>query len=201
MYKKLLSGILCVSMIGFVAIAAHAYPSRLGGWAVWPGTVSVFTQWLGVADFEKAPTTVEVTLDLIEVQVHYFNPGGNGGGIGTPFYPDLQVAVEQDLSEPVSKNGKYETTIIFEDSYLYFKLEDYLPPPPNPQWTPDVDNVDVIEMDVYIRGYSDLDDDGFVDDETAYLKANCILSEDGTAYECVTLETWGYKQKSQINPY
>ena len=203
--KSWLIGVLLISVWALLGTNAHAYPGTIGGWGAFPKCVCVWSEWLGVANYEIKPTEVDVTIDLLEVQLHYLNPAGQGGGWGNPFYPGVQVTGQQALNLPVSKKGKYLSTICFLDDVLFAAIPlGSIPAPPNPQWTLDTEGhyVVVLKMYVTIRGYSDSNGDGIVDNwETAHVAGTCTLNSARDGYNCVTEENWGYKKSDPNCPY
>ena len=182
----------------------NAYPPTLGGWGAWPKCVLVWSDWLGVANYEVKPSDVNVTIELLKVQIHYLNPGGQGGGLGQPFYPVAEdIGGTDPLSDPVDKKGKYHSEITFTGDVLLDAIDpSSVPPPPNPQWTIDpVDPVVVLEMYVTIRGFADFDGDGTPEKETAHVAGPCTLNYDRTQYTCTTGDSWGYKKSDPTCPY
>jgi hypothetical protein len=204
MIKRCLSfGVVAIGLMAILVSTIHAYPSRPGGWGVSPyNSLLVWSEWLGVAKPEVSPTEIKVSLQLTDVTLFYFNPGGNGGGLSSHnFNPNLTLEGEDvPDSDSVSKSGKYYSEIIFENSQLIqgvISSPDF-PEPPNDQWTLDEEKIQVNQMYVTIIGYSDINpEDGTADFETAYVLGFCELNYDGTAYHCTTLDTWGYKKNDQ----
>ena len=204
MFKRLLlTAALCIGLFSLLGTNAHAYPAAPGGWGAWPGSVCVWTDWKGVANYEIKPTNVDVTLFISKVQLHYLNPGGQPGGLGQPFYPDVEIAVDGEMNEGVAKNGKYQMLLCFENEVLSSLVEPFAPDPPNDAWTLDPENpVVILEMFVRIRGFSDFDDDVIgTETETAYIAGPCTLNYDGTDYTCVTEEEWNWTKKDPICPH
>lgn len=160
MFNKLFfGGLLCLGVLGFTAAGVYAYPATTGGWGAWPGSVTIWSDWKGVADYEKKPTDLTVTILFLEVQVQYINPGGNDGGLGEPFYPDAELSYKEGLGQgqDISKNGRFFSEVPFTDEEILAAIEDDLPEPPNPKWQPD--SVTVLRMHVTIEGFSDWDGD------------------------------------------
>ena len=211
MFKRLLLiGVLCFAMMALVGTTAHAYPSAAtGGWGVWPwNSLNVWSDWKKVANSEKDSTLIRATLIATIVEAHYLNPGDQGGGISHNFYVEVEFTGEDiPENEWISRNGQYHSEIIFEE-------EDYEPiilaalaaacdpDLPNDKWYLDLESpITILEMYILIEGFSELDDDGLVDDETAHIAGTCTLNFDRTEYICVTEESWGWKKKDQVNPY
>jgi hypothetical protein len=119
-----------------------------------------------------------------------------------PFYPEAQVeGTDVFNGDSATRNGRYHSVICFEAGDFDIP-EEIIPDPPNPKWTRDPDSLVLLENDTWIRGYSDLDGDGFTETETAHLKLNCTLNYDRTEYICVIEESWGWKRnKDEICPY
>lgn len=204
MFKRvLLTGVLCIGLVGLFATQAVAYPARIGGWGSTHGSVCVWSDWFGVSNYEKTPTDVTVTILLLEVQVHYLNPGGGGGGVGTPFYPNVEAQGTQIGLKPLDKKGKAFSEICFNDQELIEAIGiENIPPPPNPQWTLDSSTIVVRKMHVTIKGYSDFDDlYPPAEKETAHAAGLCTLNNNQTAYGCVEEERWIYSNKVPNCPY
>lgn len=207
MFKRLLlRGALCIGLFALLGTNAHAYPAAPGGWGAWPGSVSVWTDWKGVSNYEIKPTNADVTLFISKVQLHYLNPGGQPGGLGNPFYPDVEISMDGALNDSVSKNGRYQMLLSFDDSLLIELIMNSgaeIPDPPNPQWTLDPEHpVVILEMFVRIRGFSDFDDKIIgTETETAHVAGPCTLNYDGTDYTCVTEEEWNWKKNNPVCPY
>jgi hypothetical protein len=191
--KSFLIGVLFIGVWAMLISNAQAYPATSGGWGAWPKCVLIWSDWLGVANYEIKPTDVEVTLDLRLAELSYINPGNQDGGVGQPFDPDTVVTGTQALSNPVSKNGKYHSEITFGKDVLLGAIPDAsLPPLQNPNWY--YNDIVVLKMYVTIRGYSDLDGDGDPETETARVGGTCTLNFDRTEYICVTEEIWRYRK-------
>ena len=204
------SWLICVLFIMVWALSgtnAFAYPaSATGVWGGFLKCVCIYSDWVGVGNYEVKPTDVEVTLELLEVRLHYLNPSGKPGGLGEAFYPDAEVTGEQAASGSITKNGKFHSEICFTDDELYAGIDEALIPlPPNPQWTLDLEGhyVRVYKMYVTIRGYSDFDGDiGHVTEtETSHLAGTCTLNEKKGTYECGTEHFWNYKNSDPDCPF
>lgn len=197
--RLLLKTALCIGLFAFLGSNAHAgYPATVGGWYATWGSVCVWAEWKGVQNYEITPTDADVTLFVQKVQLHYLNPAGQPGGDGQPFYPNVEISIDGRLDDSVSKNGKYEMLLCFENNELYNLIVESgveIPKIPNPKWTLDPDNpVVVLEMFVRIRGYSDLDGDLEIETETAHVAGPCILNVD--EYICETEEEWYWDKKN-----
>lgn len=191
MLKKL--GIVAVLLTVVWALSvpnAHGYPGLVkpGGWGSITGSVCVWSDWKGLANVEIKPALVEVLMTPYEVVPHYLNPGGNGGGWGNPFYPSV-ILVGQDAVnyQSVTKNGSYQSWICFSDQEIYNAVGPAnFPPPQNPNWTLDLENILVTQMYVHIFGYSDdpTTDPIYPDFLTSEYGGTCTLPVGATSYSC-----------------
>jgi hypothetical protein len=239
MIKRLFVSVaLFIGLITLLGTNANAYPAcACGGWGAEPcyfscepeaatlaysssttkdkksdpviQAVCIWSKWVGVANSEKKPTRVEVSLEILSGQLHYFNPSDKGGGLGNSFYPNIPAVVLDQLDEGANRNGRFESYICFLGSYLLSLIDkDDIPPPPNPKWELDNSVFVVLEAYVTLKGYSDLDGDSFAETETAHVNGYIELDKKRTRYISETLlnpdgseQIWGWKQNDQECPY
>ncbi len=155
MFKRFaLIGVLCVGLAGLWAGGADAYPLSLAGYKFSFGSVDATTIWTGVANYELKPSFVAISLSDIQVRLYSINPGGNTGGVGVPFELSSPV-VGTDVLNPVSKNGKYTSLIVFEDNTFTAMVDPALLP--NPNWSFDPNHCDVVHFKAVIQGFTDID--------------------------------------------
>jgi hypothetical protein len=194
--KLLLIGVLFISFWALLGANAYAYPAwATGGWGAWPNCVCFWSDWKGVSNPDQKPSDVIYTMSNMEIQVYYLNPGGNDGGVGEPFYPNAQVTGGGTLPDSISTKGTYQSKLCFYDENLWAAVDvNSIPPPVNPNWTLDPSRIDVLQMDVEIQGYSDLDGDHIAETLTTDLTGHCVLSSDKTAYKCTTTDLLASKK-------
>ena len=200
--KLLLISVVCISLMALSGTNANAYPQRLGGWPTFPGSVYMITTWVGISDTLQRPADAWATLRIKSFLIdEVSNGGGQHGGIGTPWItqPTNPVIVDAGgtiFDIPLKGKGKYDLPIEFTDQFLSQQIKSYcarddltpeqeewcnqLPPLPNDNW---YWHVVVLEMDVLIQGFTDIDPppDGRCEDE--WNPKNCmervIYDEDG----------------------
>jgi hypothetical protein len=195
---------LFISFWALPATNAHAYPSTTnssGGWGIKLGSIIVWSDWWGTANSDQKPTSVVYTIENLKVELHYLNPNGRPGGIGTPFFPTASLTAA-DTIQPLSGKGYIEDSYEFTDAEIIQAIEDAgeLPPPPNGYWILDTSDITVLELDVHIQAFSDLDKDanttycittdnclpGGTEALTVDLLGHCVLNYDMTSYTCTT---------------
>lgn len=221
MFRKLVMiGVLCLGVMAIAGADANAYPPSLSGWSFKVGTVDATTIWTGVGNFELKPTDVAITLSEIQLRLYSVNPGGNTGGEGVPFALSSSV-LGTDTISPISKNGKYTSFIVFPDSVFTALIDPALLAQvlPNPNWTLDLDHVDVVHFKGLIQGFTDVSDrcetyyigstavdkscypfDAFsqtrYEEEVVHVLVDCTLQNG--AYACTVLQDWEYAKQNPV---
>ena len=201
--KLLLISVVCISLMALAGTNANAYPQKLGGWPTWPGSVYMLTTWVGISDTLQRPADAWATLRIKSFLIDEVSNGGDQhGGIGQPWIevPINPVTIGAGgtiFDIPLKGKGKYDLPIEFTDHFLSQQIKAYcasddadedlcnqLPKLPNDNW---YWHVVVLEMDVLIQGFTDVDSGPSGRCESDFDTENCmdrdIYDEDGNFVE------------------
>lgn len=152
----MLIGLLVIGMVTLLANLDKAPvgqqgppPEFTGGFAINKKSIHAESLLKKLGNVDKQPTMVEVRLTNITGQAWCINPGGQDGGLGEPFFWDIDLTgIDVVTPGEVRKNGKALSEVIFYNCDLYnglFCVEydngecvDYYFPPGvcvNPNWS------------------------------------------------------------------
>jgi hypothetical protein len=151
------------------------------------------------------------------VRIHYLNPAGKPGGWGQPFYLNLDISL-YDIPglDEVSRNGRYDSVIIIDDSDMLSMIPRYLidANKPNPKWTED--SLQVITLGMTLQAYGDhmeeagaaaLENDDYgippefdlLVNMDGYCELKYDVATESYYYDCETYCLWEWKKKVPYN--
>lgn len=218
MFKRLSPIVaLCICLMALWSTDANAWPASSSGWYVKSGSIIVDSNWVQISNTDVKPTSLVVTI-YPTVVVYYQNPGGNEGGVGTPFNLNVPL-VGFDKLDPLGGHGKDSSTVPFPDITVDSLIEmgiDLGVYAPNYNWV--AYDVKVTGLDVKIQAYADVSsfctsentpesdwtscyynaDDKLFEEEVVHLEGLCTLQDQ--IYNCVESEHWEWSKKDPLWP-